>query len=115
ELKRAHLETARWYAGRVEPREVAERFHARIEEEYRRTCDWVLQVTQQGELMETSAVVRRTVEFRNPATAPLSKLQVALLQLWDELPDEESEEARDWRDAILMSIIGLAAAMQSTG
>jgi phosphoenolpyruvate carboxylase len=115
ELKRAHLETARWYAGRVEPREVAERFHARIEEEYRRTCEWALQVTQQGELMETSAVVRRTVEFRNPATAPLSKLQVALLQLWDELPDEESEEARDWRDAILMSIIGLAAAMQSTG
>jgi phosphoenolpyruvate carboxylase len=55
------------------------------------------------------------VEFRNPVTAPLSKLQVALLRTWEGLPDEDTEETRAWRDAILLSIIGLAAAMQSTG
>jgi len=115
ELKRAHLETAEWYARRAEPRELAERMHGLIKDEYDRTSEWILRVTGQSELMETALVVRRTVEFRNPVTAPLSKLQVALLRTWEGLPDEDTEETRAWRDAILLSIIGLAAAMQSTG
>lgn len=115
ELKRAHLETAEWYAHRAEPRELADRMHGLIRDEYDRTSDWILRVTGQKELMEAALVVRRTVEFRNPVTAPLSKLQVALLHTWEGLPDEDTEETRAWRDAILLSIIGLAAAMQSTG
>jgi phosphoenolpyruvate carboxylase len=115
ELKRAHLETAEWYAHRAEPRELADRMHGLIKDEYDRTSDWILRVTGQKELMEAALVVRRTVEFRNPVTAPLSKLQVALLRTWEGLPDEDTEETRAWRDAILLSIIGLAAAMQSTG
>jgi phosphoenolpyruvate carboxylase len=115
ELKRAHLETAEWYAHLAEPRELAERMHALIRAEYDLTEEWILRITEQQELMETAYVVRRTVDFRNPVTAPLSKLQVALLRIWEGLPDEDTEETRAWRDAILLSIIGLAAAMQSTG
>ena len=60
-----------------------------------------------------AAVIRRTVEMRNPAVEPLNKVQVALLEAWDAMGEEEQTPA--WRDAILLSITGIAAAMQSTG
>lgn len=114
ELLRAHLPTATWYAGRVDPPELGQRMHALIEAEYQKTRDWVLQVTEQTQLLEKAAVVRNTVELRNPVIAPLSKLQVALLALWDQVPEEEQAE-RTWRGAVLLSITGIAAGMQSTG
>jgi len=119
ELLRAHLPTAAWYAARVEPRAEGERLHGLIEEEYHRTREWVLRVTGEQELMERAPVIRETVALRNPVTAPLSRLQVYLLDAWDAQNVEEAppEEGRSnaWRDAILLSIIGIAAAMQSTG
>jgi phosphoenolpyruvate carboxylase len=111
ELLRAHLPTAAWYAKRVHPRELGERMHARIAEEHRLTRDWILRATQQQDLLEHAPVVRRTVELRNPALEPLSKLQVALLERLEH--DAESDAA--WQEAMLLSIIGIAAAMQSTG
>jgi phosphoenolpyruvate carboxylase len=44
---------------------------------------------------------------------PLSLLQVALMDKWTHLSDEEQTGA--WREAMLQSIAGIAAAMQSTG
>jgi phosphoenolpyruvate carboxylase len=112
ELLRAHLPTSEWYSERVRPKKTGARIHAQIAAEYGRTCDWVLKVTEQERLLEKAAVIRKTVELRNPVLAPLSKLQVALLDEWDRHP-EEGESA--WHDALLLSIIGVAAAMQSTG
>jgi phosphoenolpyruvate carboxylase len=65
--------------------------------------------------MADAPVIRRTIELRNPALAPLSKLQVALLDLWDQLPEAEQEPPSPWREALSLSIAGTAAAMQSTG
>jgi phosphoenolpyruvate carboxylase len=115
ELLRAHLPTAALYAARVRPRELGQRLHARIEEEYRRTRDWVLRVTGQDDLLADAPVIRRTIELRNPALMPLSKLQVALLDRWDALPEEEQRADSPWREALSLSIAGIAAAMQSTG
>lgn len=115
ELLRAHLPTATWYASRVQPRELGERFHTLISDEYARTRDWILRVTERDELMAASKVIRRTVEFRNPAVMPLSKLQVALLDLWESELEPEEDQHGPWREAILLSIIGIAAGMQSTG
>jgi phosphoenolpyruvate carboxylase len=114
ELVRAHMPTAAWYAARVRPRELGERIHRQIEEKHRRSCEWILRVTGQQELLESAPVVRRTVQLRNPAVAPLSRLQVALLELWNRL-DHTAPENEAWHDAILLSIAGIAAAMQSTG
>lgn len=113
ELVRAHLPTARLYASRVRPRELGQRFHARIEQEYQRTVEWVLRITGQTELMQNAKVVQRTVQLRNPAVMPLSKLQLALLDTWDKQAGHETQYL--WHDAILLSIAGIAAAMQSTG
>jgi phosphoenolpyruvate carboxylase len=115
ELLRAHLPTAASYAQRVRPRELGTRIHERLEEEHRLTREWILRMTEQDDLLGHAPVVRRTVELRNPALAPLSKLQVALL---DRLEREGEEGARmnpAWQEAMLLSITGIAAAMQSTG
>ena len=84
-----------------------------IEEEHRRTVEMILKITGCQELLENAKVVRNTVEFRNPAVMPLSLLQVALMDRWTTLSVEE--QAGAWREAMLQSIAGIAAAMQSTG
>ena len=64
---------------------------------------------------QNAPVIRQTVELRNPALMPLSKLQVALLELWDGLPEKDEAPTAPWREALSLSIAGIAAAMQSTG
>ncbi|HZT40861.1 MAG TPA: phosphoenolpyruvate carboxylase [Chthonomonadaceae bacterium] len=115
ELVRAHLPTAASYAARVVPKSLGRRIHAQIAEEYDRTLDWVLQITGQAQLLSHAPVVRSTVELRNPAVRPLSNLQVALLEFWSRGLEGKEAENGPWRDALLLSIAGIAAAMQSTG
>lgn len=113
ELMRAHIPTSRRYAERVEPKEIGKRFQSRIEEEFERTVAAVLQITQQPEILDSAKVVRSTVLFRNPAVTPLSAIQVALMDAYPDLDDDARSGA--WRQAMLQSIAGIAAAMQSTG
>jgi phosphoenolpyruvate carboxylase len=113
ELIRAHLPTARLYAARVQPQGLADRMMAEIEREYEWTRDCILKITGQPRLLESAKVVRSTVEFRNPLTMPLNVLQVALMNRWEGLSEEEQTGV--WREAMLQSIAGIAAAMQSTG
>ncbi len=113
ELVRSHIPTTRLYAARVEPKDLATRMQKTIEDEHNRTVEMILKITQQSKLLENAKVVRNTVEFRNPAVMPLSLLQVALMDRWMGLSEEE--QAGAWREAMLQSIAGIAAAMQSTG
>jgi phosphoenolpyruvate carboxylase len=115
ELVRAYLPTAAWYASRIKSEALGRRIHAQIEREHDLTRHWILQITQSEQLMGRDSVVRRTVELRNPAVAPLSRLQIALLERWEAQEETQKEGSSDLRDAILLSIIGIAAAMQSTG
>jgi phosphoenolpyruvate carboxylase len=113
ELTRAHLPTAQMYAARVQPRALGERIENTIEEEHARAMRMILLITGQSRLMDKARVVRNTVEFRSPAVMPLSMLQVALMDRWPSLTEEE--QAGVWREAMLQTIAGIAAAMQSTG
>lgn len=113
ELTRANLPTAHLYAKRVQPRELGERIEGVITEEHARTVRMILKITGQSRLMEKARVVHSTVEFRNPAVLPLSALQVALMDRWPSLT--EDDQAGVWREAMLQTIAGIAAAMQSTG
>jgi phosphoenolpyruvate carboxylase len=115
ELVRAHLPTAARYAARVEDRAIGERIHQLIEHEYDLAKRWVLHCTARERLLDHAPVVRATVELRNPAVVPLSSMQVALLERVEDLPEPEDGVRDPWREAILLSIAGIAAAMQSTG
>jgi phosphoenolpyruvate carboxylase len=113
ELLRAHFPTAAMYAARVLPAELGTRLFGSIRAEFDRTAAWTLAVAEANTLQESAPVVARTVDFRNPAVLPLSVLQVHLMNVWETLPEEA--QAGPWREAMLQSIAGIAAAMQSTG
>lgn len=109
ELVRAHMETAALYAVRSSHHEI----WARILHEFELTKSSLLAVTGESDLLENSKVIRQTVMFRNPLTLPINKLQIHLMDRWEKLSDEEKQGT--WREAMLQSIAGIAAAMQSTG
>jgi phosphoenolpyruvate carboxylase len=109
ELTRAHLETAKLYSTLVPNQILAEKFHSRITAEFNLTKSLILQIKQTKELMANSKVVRQTVEFRNPITLPLNMMQTHLMQKMRSNPSAETEQA------LLQTIAGLAAGMQSTG
>ncbi len=116
ELARADFPTARRYAARVRPVEVGERIQGVLEAEYALTREWVLRITGAPDLLDRGKVLRGTIALRNPVVAPMNRLQVMLLDSTAQGQSSEGTEAEDpWRDALLLSIIGVAAAMQSTG
>lgn len=116
ELVRADMPTAAMYSSRVRPRDVAREIHATIEREYDLTREIVLGITQTAELLEHAKVVRRMVALRNPIVMPLNRLQVALMENWGQLAIlSDDQSAGAWRSALLLSIAGIAAGMQSTG
>ena len=110
ELARAHRETFRMYAAR-DPQDPD--ITSAIEQEFDRSIEMVLLVTDQRRLMEHARMVRNTIEFRNPEVMPLSVMQLRLMDKWASL--SEAEQAGPYREAMLQTIAGLAAAMQSTG
>lgn len=112
ELVRASLPTAEWNLSGVRDRVLACHIHGRIAEEYDRTLRMTLAITENDAPLGRAPVVRQTVDFRNRAVAPISKLQAALLALDRECPDPESDP---FHEAKLLSLAAMAAAMQSTG
>jgi phosphoenolpyruvate carboxylase len=115
ELVRTHLPTARLYMSRVHQRDIARRFHRRVEQEFERTTRQVLQATGHGQLLDNAKVVQALVRLRNPLVMPINKLQVALMEKLDQLREAPPEVRAPWQTAVLLSIAGIAAGMQSTG
>lgn len=105
EMARTHLQTAEVY-------DITDKgkFDKQIKDDFDKTRDAILKITRQSEILENSSVILKSIQFRNPFTYPLNLMQVELLKRWRE--DKDNEELRD---ALFLSINGIAAAMQSTG
>lgn len=109
ELVRTHMETARLYGRRAEAHGASPEVHARIEAEWESTLAGIRAVTG-TELMDGARTVRRTVQFRNPLVEPINALQVVLMDLHDADPENAAVKS-----ALVQTLAGIAAAMQSTG
>ena len=105
EMARTHLQTAETY-------DISEneKFDTQISDDFKNAEEAILRITGQSEILENSAVILKSIRFRNPFTYPLNLMQVELLKRWR--VDKENKEVRD---ALFLSINGIAAAMQSTG
>jgi phosphoenolpyruvate carboxylase len=84
-----------------------------ILDEYERTKRLVLAVTGYSELLENESWLQRSIKLRNPYVDPMNYIQVALLARLREQPDAPS--GRALRDAVLLSVNGVAAGLQNTG
>lgn len=113
ELARAEMPIFRTYVANVQPPELGARIGGMIEAEFERTKRALLAISSRDVLLGERSVVRRTIAFRNPLTRPLHALQVQALRRWHEGGAEAHDAA--WRAAVLQTIAGIAAAMQSTG
>jgi phosphoenolpyruvate carboxylase len=69
----------------------------------------VLDVTGHAELIASNAVLRRSIDVRNPYVDPINLVQVELLKRLREDPDERV------RDALHVTINGIAAGLRNTG
>ena len=87
------------------------RFVALIRDEYERSVAAVLAILQCGGLLADDAVLARSIALRNPYVDPISLLQIRMLQSY------RRQDVRDvrLRDAIRLSINGIAAGLRVTG
>jgi phosphoenolpyruvate carboxylase len=69
----------------------------------------VLAITGHHELIESNAVLRRSIDVRNPYVDPINLLQIELLRRLRDTPDQQV------RDALHVTINGIAAGMRNTG
>ena len=96
-----------------------------IMEEFRRTEQIILEITGQAALLDNEPWLQRSINLRNPYVDPLNYIQVALLSKQRTGGEQQLNDAQAGRDgtkedprlrqAILLSINGIAAGLQATG
>jgi phosphoenolpyruvate carboxylase len=109
EMARARFPIAERYAALADGRQ-----HERIAAEFERAERALLQIAEQDALLAHSPVIAKSIRLRNPYTDVLNLVQIELMQRWRGGGDE-GEETEALREALFVSLNGVAAAMQSTG
>jgi phosphoenolpyruvate carboxylase len=107
ELARSRMEIAQAYGGLSR-----DRFHDIIAAEFEKIRSAVLKITGQERLLDNHMAIQQSIVLRNPYTDVLNLIQVELLKRWAEASEEQSIPLRQ---ALFLSINGIAAAMQRTG
>jgi len=75
------------------------------------TKDNILKITESEYLLDSNHVLRRSIDVRNPYVDPINLLQVELLNRMRDSAEEDPE----LRNALLMTINGIAAGLRNTG
>jgi phosphoenolpyruvate carboxylase len=109
-LAKADMGIASLYASLVPDEEARERVFTKFTAEYERTLLAVLAVTNQRELLQSNAVLARSIKLRNPYVDPLSLLQVDLLRR-----KRGGEDTPEVNRAISGTINGISAGLRTTG
>ena len=108
EMARTRLEIARAY-----DRGGVSEVHQAVADEFEDATRAVLEITGQAALLDNNPVIQQSINQRNPDTDLINALQIELLRRCRETSDEQ-DRAR-LQSLVLLSVNGLAAAMQSTG
>jgi phosphoenolpyruvate carboxylase len=106
EMARARLVIAQRYASFA-----SRSLHELIRTEFGQAERCVLAISEQDRLLDNNPVIQGLIAARNPHTDVLNLLQIELLRR-DRQANGQDEEVRA---ALLLSLNGIAAAMQSTG
>ena len=108
-LGTAHMSIAARYACLAG--ELGDRYFPAIRAEFDRTVAHVLAVKQEHALLDSDPALQRSILLRNPYVAPMSLLQIDLLERWRAAGRPDDELFR----ALLASVRGIAQGLQSTG
>jgi phosphoenolpyruvate carboxylase len=109
-LAKADFGIARLYSELVEDAQLRNRVFPLLEEEFERTREAVLRVSNQRELLQSNPVLARSIRLRNPYVDPMSLLQIELLRR------KREGDTDPWLNTALVATInGIAAALRNTG
>jgi phosphoenolpyruvate carboxylase len=111
-LRAADMLIAAVYATLADPADRAAVF-PRLDTEYRRTEAAIGRLTGQRDLLDQAPWLQRSIRVRNPYIDPMNYVQVALLRRLRGRPGEA--EAEEMRDAVRLSVNGIAAGLRNTG
>ena len=110
EMARARLAVARRYAARAERAGADGTPFEHVEAEFARAERALLRLARRDTLLAEGSPIAATIRYRNPPTDVLNLVQVELLDRHRAAPADEAVFA-----ALLATLNGIAAAMQSTG
>ncbi len=124
-LSKVDLQMAHHYVKELSHPNDKERFDRlfqRISEEYRRTCQMVLLITEHQRLLDGDLPLQRSVQLRNGTIVPLGFLQVSLLTRLRQYYQQSQSGVVHYRYSkdellrgALLTINGIAAGMRNTG
>lgn len=114
DLAKADMGIAELYASLVNDAGLRDQIFKQIQAEYERGCDTVCRITGQNALLESTPIMKVSIERRNPYVDPLNFIQVDLLRELRKMT-EETEDYHHRLNAILATINGIAAGMKNTG
>jgi len=111
-LRKADMRIAELYSSLADPG-VREAIFPLLRAEHERTVQTLRRLSGQQELLDFAPWLRRSIQVRNPYIDPMNYAQVALLRRLRGTVDSIEEAAL--RDAVLLSVNGVAAGLRSTG
>jgi len=86
-----------------------------ISEEFRRTRDAILAITDRKELLAGTPWLKESIRLRNRYIDPLNLIQVELLRRSRSDSDMSEEQVKELRHLTRLTINGLAAGMRTSG
>jgi phosphoenolpyruvate carboxylase len=113
-LVKADMDIAALYVDLVPDHALGKMMFERIHDEYERTRTAVLAISGHASLMQMEPVTQNVVQLRNPYVDPLNYIQVEVIRRLRSLPDADPE-AETLREAMALTINGIAAGLKNTG
>jgi phosphoenolpyruvate carboxylase len=113
-LIKADMRIARHYATLVTNESERNRIFSLIESEFERTNGSVMDITEQGTVLEQQPQLLASLRLRDPYLDPMSYFQVRLLRELRRLAPDDPERPAHLQ-AVLRTINGIAAGLQNTG
>ena len=114
-MLKADLGIAAMYAGLVPDQHLAQRIFGQIKDEFDLTREMILKITQNEDLVDSDPLIQRSVKLREPYVDPLNFIQIEMLRRLRGLPDHETVLSDQLREAIGVTINGIASALRNTG
>lgn len=109
EMGRARLDISAAYAERLGSG--VESFHPGIKDDFDKAEESILKITGESSLLEHASVIKQSIRLRNSYTDVLNLLQIELMTR----KRAGRTGSAELDHALLLSVNGIAAAMQSTG
>lgn len=114
-LAKADMSIAQLYSQLVTDRHVRDKIWGEVEGSFWLTCQMILRVTRQQDILDNDPTLKTSVRHRNPYVDPLNFIQVSLLRRLRQIEDQASDEAEEIRRAIFLTINGVSSGLKNTG